>query len=160
MLVVVPMAVIVLLGVYAVYHVGAEGQQETNNRVRSLAQQQQGMERIAREMRQATGITPISSQVLDATTWVRPVDGSASVLRRVRFDCSTGSCLRSEGPVGGSLTGSVKVIGDVQNADVFQLEPNTVDPTRVGMHVEVGVPGASSPLVLDGGFALRNLTGF
>jgi hypothetical protein len=158
LLTVLPMIAVVLLGIYALYDVGAKSQQETNNRVRSLIQQQNGLERISREMRQATSITPVSSQILDAVTWVRPLAGTASVQRRVRYDCSTGTCNRWEGPAGGALdTGPVPVITDVLNADVFSLEPNSVDPTYVETRVEVNVKGAGNPITLDGGFALRNL---
>jgi Tfp pilus assembly protein PilV len=158
LLTVLPMIAVVMLGIYALYNVGAKSQQETNNRVRSLIQQQSGMERISREMRQATAVTPVSSQILDATTWVRPVAGTASVQRRVRYDCSSGTCNRWEGPAGGALTtGPVPVITDVLNADVFSLEPNSVDPTYVVTRVEVQVKGANNPITLDGGFALRNL---
>lgn len=158
LLTVLPMLAVVLLGIYALYNVGAKSQQETNNRVRSLIQQQNGLERITREMRQATSVTPVSSQILDAVTWVRPAAGTASVQRRVRYDCSSGTCNRWEGPSGGSLdTGPVPVITDVQNADVFSLEPNSVDPTYVVTRVEVRVKDANNPITLDGGFALRNL---
>ena len=146
LLTVLPMLAVVLLGIYALYNVGAKSQQETDNRVRGLIQQQNGMERISREMRQATNITPVSSQVLDATTWVRPSAGTASVQRRVRYDCSSGTCNRWEGPSGGALdTGPVPVITNVQNADVFSLEPNSVDPTYVVTRVEVKVPGRQQP---------------
>jgi prepilin-type N-terminal cleavage/methylation domain-containing protein len=158
LLTVMPMLAIVLLGIYGLYNVGAKSQQETNTRVRSLMQQQSGMERISREMRQATAITPVSSQIIDATTWVRPTSGGASVQRRVRYDCSTGTCNRWEGPAGGSLTtGPVPIITNVVNADIFDLQPNSVDPTYVVMRVEVQVQGANNPITLDGGFALRNL---
>jgi len=158
LLTVLPMLAVVLLGIYALYNVGAKSQQETNNRVQSLLQQQNGLERITREMRQATSVTPVSSQVLDAVTWVRPTSGAASVQRRVRYDCSSGTCNRWEGPAGGSFdTGPVPVITDVQNADVFSLEPNSVDPTYVVTRVEVRVRNANNPITLDGGFSLRNL---
>ena len=158
LLVVIPMLAVVLMGIYALYNVGAKSQQDTNNRVRSMIQQQNGLERISREMRQATAITPVSSQIIDGTTWVRPSGGGASVQRRVRYDCSTGRCQRWEGAAGGALTtGPVTVITDVLNADVFSLEPNSVDPTYVVTRVEVAVKGAGNPITLDGGFALRNL---
>jgi type II secretory pathway component PulJ len=158
LLTVLPMLAVVLLGIYALYNVGAKSQQETNNRVRGLIQQQNGMERISREMRQATSITPVSSQILDGVTWVRPAAGTASVQRRVRYDCSTGTCNRWEGPSGGALdTGPVPVITNVLNADVFSLEPNSFDPTYVVTRVETRITGANNPITLDGGFALRNL---
>jgi hypothetical protein len=158
LLTVLPMLAVVLLGIYALYNVGAKSQQETNTRVRALIQQQNGLERISREMRQATSVTPVSSQIIDGVTWVRPSGGGASVQRRVRYDCASGTCNRWEGPAGGALaTGPVPVITDVLNADVFSLEPNSVDPTYVVTRVEVNVKGANNPITLDGGFALRNL---
>ena len=157
-LTVLPMLAIIMLGSYMLYTVGARSQRDTTGRVQSLVQQRNGLERMTREMRQATAITPVSSQVLDGTTWVRPSDGGPSVQRRVRYDCSGGTCNRWEGPPGGALTtGPVPVIADVQNADVFSLEPNTVNPTRVVTRVEVSVRGAANPITLDGGFALRNV---
>ena len=98
LLTVLPMLAVVLLGIYALYNVGAKSQQETDNRVRGLIQQQNGMERISREMRQATSITPVSSQILDATTWVRPSGGTASVQRRVRYECSTAPATAGRDP--------------------------------------------------------------
>jgi hypothetical protein len=75
---------------------------------------------------------------------------------RVRYDCSTGTCNRWEGPTGGSFdTGPAPVITDVQNADVCSLEPNSVGPTYVETRVEVGVEGAANPITLDGGSMLR-----
>jgi hypothetical protein len=76
----------------------------------------------------------------------------------VRYDCTSGTCNRYEGPVGGSLsTGPVPVITNVVNPDVFELSPDTIDPTYVVTRVEVHVAGATNPITLDGGFALRNL---
>ena len=160
LLTVMPMVAIVLLGMYALYNVGAKSQRETDTRVRSLVQQEHGLERLSREMRQATAVTPVSATVLDATTWVRPADGSASVQRHVRYDCSTGTCRRSEGPAGGTTydIGPVNVISDVLNTDVFTLQPDTVSPTYVTTRVQVRVKGAQNPITLEGGFALRNLS--
>ena len=158
LLTVLPMLIIVMLGSYALYTVGARSQRDTTGRVQSLMQQRNGLEQITREMRQAITITPVSSQVLDGTTWVRPSSGGPSEQRRVRYDCSGGVCSRWEGPPGGGLTsGPEPVITDVQNADVFSLEPNTVNPTYVVTRVEVSVKGAGNPITLDGGFALRNV---
>jgi len=158
LLTVLPMLAVVLLGIYALSDVGAKSQKRSNARTAVLQRSQNGMERLTREMRQATDFTPVSSQVLDATTYVRPTDGSASVQRRVRYECASGSCRRWEGPVGGSLnTGSETIITGLQNPDVFFFSPDSVNPTFVSMKVEVAVTGATNPIVLDGGFELRNL---
>jgi hypothetical protein len=151
------MLAIVLVSIYALYNLSAEGQSRTNDRVTSMQRQQNGLERLTREMRQAVSFTPVSAQVLDAETYVQPSSGGPSVQRRVRYECLSGSCLRYEGPSGGSLTsGPETVIPGVVNADVFFFEPDNVKPNFVSVKLEIRVKNASNPLTLDGGFALRN----
>jgi hypothetical protein len=160
LLVVIPMMVIVLLGIYALYNVGVHGQQQNDRRVTTLLREQNGLERMTREMRQAVSFTPVSSQVLDAVTYVRPSSGAASVQRRVRYECLDGACKRWEGPPGGALdTGPETVIANLQNPDVFFFSPDSVNPTFVSVKLEVSVQGATNPISLDGGFALRNQAG-
>jgi hypothetical protein len=157
-LTVIPMLAVALAGIFALSNVGAKSQRESHARTSTLQRGQNGIERVTREMRQATAFAPVSSQVLDATTYVRPAGGGESVARRVRYECTSGSCKRWEGPVGGALdTGPETVIAGLQNADVFFFSPDSVNPTFVSMKVEVSVPGAANPVVLDGGFQLRNL---
>jgi Tfp pilus assembly protein PilW len=157
LLVVIPMMAIVLLSIYGLSHVGTKGQRQTNDRVTSMLRQQNGLERMTREMRQAVSFTPVSSQILDAETYVRLAGQDTSVRRRVRYECQSGSCVRYEGPANGSLTsGPETVIPSVRNTDVFFFEPNSVNPNFVAVKLEIGVRGASNPVTLDGGFALRN----
>ena len=75
--------------------------------------------------------------------------------RHVRYECLSGACTRYEGPVGGSLGTGETVITGLQNADVFFFEPDNVNPTYVDVKLQVSVPNATNPIVLDGGFALR-----
>jgi Tfp pilus assembly protein PilW len=156
LLVVIPMMAVVLLGIYALYNVGAKSQRENSNRVTTLLREQNGLERMTREMRQAVTFTPVSSQILDAVTYVRPSSGAASVQRHVRYECLDGACTRYEGAVGGSLGTGETVISGLENADVFFFEPDSVNPTYVSVKLEVTVKTADNPIVLDGGFALRN----
>jgi competence protein ComGC len=157
LLVVIPMVAVVLLGIYALYNVGTKGQMQNNARVTTLLREQNGLERMTREMRQAITFTPVSSQVLDAVTFVRPTSGGASVQRHVRYECLDGACKRWEGPPGGALdTGPETVISNLENPDVFFFSPDSVNPTFVSVKLEVQVRGANSPIVLDGGFALPN----
>jgi Tfp pilus assembly protein PilE len=160
LLAVIPMVAATLLATYALYNVAAKSQERTTGRVHSLVQQQIGFERMSRELRQATSVTPVSSQVIDVVTWVRPSNADRSVKRRVRYECLNGSCQRWEGAPDGALTtGPAMVITNVQNPDVFTLMPSTIDPTYVAIRVEVTVKGATKPIVFDGGIALRNQQG-
>src|SRR4051812_41876670 len=156
LLVVVPMMAVVLLGIYALYNVSAKGQRQNNTRVTTLLREQNGLERMTRERPQAISFTPVSSQILDAVTYVRPTSGGSSVQRHVRYECLSGACTRYEGAVGGSLGTGETVIANLANSDVFFFSPDTVNPTFVAVKLEVSVSGASNPIVLDGGFALRN----
>lgn len=157
LLVVIPMMAIVLLSIYGLSHVGTKGQRQTSDRVTSMLRQQNGLERMTREMRQAVSFTPVSAQILDAETYVRLPGDDTSSRRRVRYECTTGSCVRYEGPPNGSLTsGPETVIPSVQNSDVFFFEPNSVNPNFVAVKLEIGIQGARNPITLDGGFALRN----
>lgn len=160
LLVVIPMLTVVLLGIYALYNVGAKSQRTSNNRVEVLLREQNGLERLTREMRQAVSFTPVSSQILDAVTYIRhPMDGGSAGNRRVRYECQDGACTRFEGPVGGSLGTGAVVISNVENPDVFFFSPDSVNPTYVSVKLEVTTAGANNPIVLDGGFALRNQQG-
>jgi hypothetical protein len=157
LLTVLPMLAVVLAGIYVLFNVGVRSQDQAHGRTSTLQRAQNGIERVTREMRQATAFTPVSSQILDATTYVRPSGGGESVLRRVRYECASGSCRRWEGPPGGGLdTGPEPVIAGLENVDVFFFSPDSVNPTFVSMKVEVSVEGAENPIVLDGGFELRN----
>jgi type II secretory pathway pseudopilin PulG len=157
LLVVMPMMAVVLLSIYALNNIGVKSQRQTDNRVTSMLRHQNGLERMTREMRQAIDFTPVSAQILDAETYVRPTGSTTSVLRRVRYECQSGKCVRYEGPSGGSLTtGPETVIPDVRNVDVFFFEPDNVNPTLVTVKLEVSIRNAQNPITLDGGFALRN----
>jgi Flp pilus assembly pilin Flp len=159
LLVVIPMMAVVLMGIYSLYNVGAKSQRSNNVRVTTLLREQNGLERMTREMRQAVTFTPVSSQVLDAVTYVRPSGGGTSVQRHVRYECLDGACTRYEGAVGGALGTGETVISGLENPDVFFFSPDSVNPTFVSVKLEVTVQGAGNPIVLDGGFALRNQQG-
>lgn len=159
LLVAVPVMLVVLISVFALYQLSVRGGDRTNNRVRSLQQQQIGVERISRELRQATAVTPVSGQVVDVETYVTPSGGSGAVPRHVRYECTTGSCKRYEGPSGGATftSGPVSVITDIQNSNVFEMKPDSINPNFVALVVDVGVKDASHPIRLSGGVAFKNL---
>jgi hypothetical protein len=112
---------------------------------------------MTRELRQASSITPTSSVAVDAVVWLRPPGGGQSVQREVRYDCSGAACERREGPLGGDLGAPVVVVSDVFNSDVFDFQPDLVNPTYVTITLEVTVEGATNPISLHDGIALRNL---
>jgi type II secretory pathway pseudopilin PulG len=157
LLVAAPIALILLTATLTLQLASGREQERTNDRAQSLLQQRQGLERMTRELRQATSITPTSSVAVDAVVWLRPPGGGESEQRQVRYDCSGQACVRREGPVGSSLGASVVVVADVLNADVFDFQPDLVNPTYVTITLEVRVKTATNPISLHDGVALRNL---
>jgi hypothetical protein len=157
LLVAAPIALILLTATLMLHLASGREEERTDNRVESLIEQRQGLERMTRELREASSLTPTSSGVVDAVAWLRPPGGGASEKRQLRFDCSRGACERREGPVGGSLGAPVVLVPDVLNADVFDFQPDLVDPNYVTVTLEIAVEGASNPISLHDGVALRNL---
>jgi len=147
------MGLMILTAVFFMYNVSVNGAERTRDRVRALSQQQNGVERMQRELRQATTITPVSSQVVDMQTYV----GSTQQL--VRYDCTAGSCKRYQALTSGTLgVGTpVTVVTGVQNSNVFTMEPDYINPDLVVVELDVGVAGATRPITIKGGVALKNL---
>ena len=154
-----PIALFGLVALSFLYNASVQGNSRTTNRVHGLAQQQLGIEKMTKELRQATTLTPVSSQVVDMDTYVTPSGGGSATPRLVRYDCSDGTCNRWEGPAGGTTftSGPVQVITDVQNTNVFGMEPDSINPVFVAVAVQVSVSGQTNPIELTGGVALRNL---
>ncbi len=98
LLVAMPIAV-VLLGL-VVQSLGQAGhdQQDIERRTELLTDAQLGLERMTRELRQATWVRFQSSSVVDINVRVRASSSSDGVYKLVRFDCSGEVCLRQEGP--------------------------------------------------------------
>lgn len=125
----------------------------------ALNQQRVGLERITREVRQATSFALVNSQVIEFTMYVP--GSSPAQQRRVRYDCSQGDvCRRSSGPVGGAFTSTgVAIVSVVQNADVFDPQPDLY-PTYVSIALKVRAEGARDDpdrvITLRDGVDLRN----
>ena len=158
LLVVIPMSAVSLIGMYGLYNLGAKDQGLNTGRAQALLRAQNGLERMTREMRQALTVNAVSSQVLDAETYVRPPSGATSVEKHVRYECLSGTCTRYEGPANGTTyTLSEVIVRNVQNADNFLLQTDTVNPKWVVVRLEVKPTGFNNPIVLSGGFAFPQL---
>lgn len=137
-------------------------QHSTGKITAALDQQRVGLERMTREIRQATTFSLLNSQKVEMTTYVNSAYGSAAELRRVRYDCSAGEvCRRSEGPVGGAFTSTdVEIVSVVQNADVFDPQPD-INPRYVAIALRVRAKGTANEaervITLRDGVDLRNV---
>jgi len=111
---------IALLGmvVTALYRSSVD-QQDIERRTEALNQAQVGLERMTRELRQASWVYFRSSSVVDLNARVRPSPSANAVDRLVRWDCSGNVCKRYEGnavvyppPSAPTFTSSQEVIGE------------------------------------------------
>ena len=161
-----PLALILVFAAFNAYTAASDSQRATGERADTVQSQRLALERMTRELRQVGPPTAVplravrfeSSQVVEFTTWVR-TPGGAAQQRNVRYDCSGGRCRRSEGLVGGSLGTPTLLVDNVQNTDVFDPQPNLLDPDYVAIKLNVRVKGQSKPITVTDGVALRNAGG-
>jgi hypothetical protein len=165
--------IVAIMGpIYSVMRVSSNQGERTESRVRTLIDARNGLERMTRELRQATRVVPQSSQVVEFQRCLNDVCASK---KWVRYDCTgssatitgTHTCARGEAADQASLAsaGRAPVVDGVANVDAFNFEPDFVNPTYVTIKLEVRVhnpnrrvSSAQNPLVFSDGFSLRNLT--
>jgi prepilin-type N-terminal cleavage/methylation domain-containing protein len=157
LIVAMPLALIVIFAAYGALAESQRSQNESRIRAEALRQQQVGLERMTRELRHATVFQFLTSQIVEFDGFVR--SSGTTVVRRVRYDCSSGShCMRHEGPSGGPVDATgVQLIDALVNPDVFAPEPNFLNPRYVAVAATVQPPGDRRPIVLRDGIVLRNL---
>ena len=188
LLVAMPMAVALLGLVTQAFVDGSRDQRSLERRGAALKQANIGLERMTKELRQANWVHFFSSQVVDVEAMVRPSTTGEAVPRHVRFDCSTGACLRFEGPqvtyppsqtaawttssivIGARPGDSQDLMGRVLSQDVFvpkrvdettgQTVVDYLDPDLLHIRLRVSVKGLAKPLELADGVSLRNTTKF
>jgi Tfp pilus assembly protein PilW len=188
LLVAMPLAVGLLALVTQVFVSGSADQRRLERRTAALSQANTGLERMTRELRQANWVYFTSSQIVDAEAMVRSSPTSQSVVRHVRYDCSTGRCTRYEGPpvpfpptvasvweqsaivIGPKAGDEHASVGKVLSHDIFvpkRVDPTTgdtvvdyLDPDLLHIALKVTVEGLDQPLELADGISLRNSTKF
>jgi prepilin-type N-terminal cleavage/methylation domain-containing protein len=159
LLVAMPIALVVLSMAMLAIGVVVRNEQRAREHSEALRDQQIGLERMTRELREATSFRFLTSQLVEFDAYVRP-GGGAGTLRKIRYDCSSGTkCVREEGPIGGALAGSKVIIDALVNPDVFEPEPDFVNPRFVGVVARVRIAGDTKRhlITLRDGVELRNL---
>ena len=156
----------------------ADSQTASTNRNQRNLTANAAVERMTREIRQATAVQVSNSQVIDLVVPVVPQPLVGPAWRHVRYDCSQGqSCSRdvststcSVNTLTGcpSLSGTPAVLfGQLLNTDVFTAAPSNSAPTYVRVHVRLQITAnhggqtvaINPPIDLTDGVDLRNLTG-
>ena len=157
LLVAMPIAMIVLtLALYALATT-VRNEQHARQHSEALRTQQVGLEQLTRELREATSFQFLTSQLVEFNAYVR--SSGTATLRKVRYDCTSGKhCLRQEGDPDGALSGSRIIIDALENPDVFEPEPDFVNPRYVGVVARVRIAGDRRLITMRDGVDLRNLT--
>jgi type II secretory pathway pseudopilin PulG len=157
LMVAMPIAMIVLSLAMLAVATTVRNEQRTREHTEALRQQQVGLEQLTRELREATSFRFLTSQWVEFTAYVRT--SGTGTLRQIRYDCRSGThCLRQEGPVGGALSGNAIIIDALENPDVFEPEPDFVNPRYVGIVAQVRIAKDRRLITLRDGVDLRNLT--
>ena len=186
LLVAMPIGVLLLLVSMAAFENAGRSQRDVEQRSHAVMEATAAMERMTRELRQASWVFFRSSQVLEADTVVR-VSGTA-VRRYVRYECTGrgtdrlgtdigGACERFEGdpvsyppPAGSPATSTGVVVEGFEGLDVFH--PQSVDETTgetyadysdpslvtIRLRMRGGVGGTRRVVEIRDGVSLRNGT--
>jgi prepilin-type N-terminal cleavage/methylation domain-containing protein len=154
LLVAMPIALIVLMMAMLSITTAVRGEQSAREHSEALRAQQAGLERMTRELREATSFNFLNSRKVEFNAWSRMANG----LRHIGYDCTSGtSCIREEGPLGGAFSDSQVVVDALVNPDVFEPEPDFVNPRYVGIVAEVRIAANRRVITLRDGVELRNL---
>jgi hypothetical protein len=152
-----PIALVVLSMAMLAVATTVRNEQRAREHTEALRDQQVGLEQLTRELREATSFQFLTSQLVEFNAYVR--SSGTTTLRKVRYDCSSGThCLRQEGDVGGAVSGNRIIIDALENPDVFQPEPDFVNPRYVGVVARVRIAQDRRLITLRDGVDLRNLT--
>lgn len=160
LLIAMPLALLLMFALLNVIDATARNQRDASRRAQAITQSKAGLDRMAREVREAASFKLLTSQVAEIVTPVRPASGPSSFaanLRLVRYDCTSNQCTRYEGPKSGPVSSTgVVVFTDVVNPDVFTPTPDFVNPTFIGIKAQVAIKGQTTPISLSDGVNLRN----
>lgn len=148
--------IVLLLAVQNLVGVATRSQAGTGARSETLGAQRVALERMTRELRQATTINATTPGLVEFQIY-----GSApGTARQIRYDCRTSnSCRRYDGPAGGSWTlTNDALVQNVQSA-TFTTETYAASQDYVAIDLRVSLPGRSLPITLSDGVHLRNKAG-
>lgn len=147
---------ILLLVIHGFASIAERSRSETGARAEALGEQRAGLERMTRELRQATELNAATPGLI--TFRVLGADGAP--LREIRFDCrSEARCRRFAGPAGGTLVQTHDAI--VSGVESATFTAQTVDASQdyVAIELRVTLPGRPQPIVLGDGVTVRNAGG-
>ncbi len=117
------------------------------SRISQLQSAQTSLQRLVRELREASNVTIASSTSISYTV---PVSGTN---QSVTLSCSTtsGTCTRTANGA------SQILVSGLTNSDVFSGSPSTTSPTYIGVKLVISTANHTTVTLSDGA-GLRNVT--
>ncbi len=147
LLVTMTLALVVLTAVSSLLIDGLHDQAAVETRSSQLDQAQVAMQRLVRNLRDASNVTVLSA---GSISYSEPVPTG---FQSVTFSCSTvtSTCTSTSGGV------QQTAITSVTNGNVFAAYPSNSSPTYIGITLVLSAPH-DSPVTVTDGTGLRNVT--
>jgi len=151
--------IVIAVGV-TLFTAGIKSQARINSQAAAIQDARTTMERLTREVRQATTVPSATGSQLAIVTYVDDAScGSTTPVCRVTYSCVTsGKCTRTVARPDGSSPGpSTTVVEGLSSTNVFTYTPPTpTAPASVGITLKFPAEGGSSAITLTDGATLRN----
>jgi type II secretory pathway pseudopilin PulG len=153
---------LVVLGAAVMMFVGAiKSEPRTSSKVAAIEQGRIAVERITRDVRQASSVLTYSPSQLALITYVKQSTcnggaASTTIQCRVTYSCSGGACSRTVAQPNGMSPGvSVRVVSDLATSDPFDYTPASGEPGFVEVSLSFQTQ-EGGPVVIADGASIRN----
>ena len=153
---------LVVVGAAVMLFVGAvRSEPRTSSKVAAIEQGRIAVERITRDVRQASSILTYAPGQLALITYVNQSTcnggaGGASIQCRVTYTCSAGACTRTVSQPNGTSPGaSVTVVTGLASDEPFAYTPAVGEPGFVEAELSF-TTREGGPVVIADGAAIRN----
>lgn len=152
---------LVVGGATMVFTSAIQSEPRTSMRSSQIREGRVMMERVTRELRQATEVVAHSPTYLAVTTYV-PTNCSggataAATKCRVTYECDGGECHRTLRDINGTgAAGATLMVSGLASDNVFQVPAGGGSPSFVGIRLMFPDRDGNESVTLEDGVALRN----
>ena len=162
LLVAMSLGILLIGGAVMVFTSASKSEPNTSMRSTQIRDGRVALDRMTRELRQATRVVTHSPTYLAVDTYVNTNcnGGSASeaTLCRVIYQCGEGTCTRTLRATNNSGSApSTIVVSGLSDDNVFQVPVGSSSPSYVGITLTFAKRDGGESVTLSDGVALRNL---